>query len=101
MVKMKFDHAEIKNRNSQIKVGSTYFLSTCHDTVGVFVKILNKSDKINRGGFPSTITYEVLETYGDHHSNTHYKIGKVGTCNAANLYEKRAFANHEYKRRNR
>ena len=87
----------IKNRNSQIKVGGIYFLSSFYDKDGVFVKILAKSDKVNRCGFPSTITYEVRELVGDANAS-YYTIGKVGTCNATNLYEERALANHSKKR---
>ena len=93
MSKRNEDNDRIKNRNAQLEVGGTYFLSIFYDVDGVFVKVLAKSDKMNRCGFPSTITYEVIERVGA--AGGHYKIGKVGTCNSSNLYGDRVLANHK------
>lgn len=80
-------------RTNEIAVGQKYFLSIFHDKEGVWVEVLDKSAKINRAGFPSTVTYKILEQVGvERHNAPSYEIGKIGNCNATNLYERQELA---------
>lgn len=75
----------IKKRNAAIVVGAVYFLSDFYDKSGAMVRVTAKSDDINAAGWPSKISYDVIETIGE---SRHYG----GTCNSANLYATRADA---------
>lgn len=83
-----------KARTAQIVVGKTYFLSQFFEKHGAMVKVLEVSTKINRAGWPSSIKYQVTKKIGDKRSNF-YSEGRIGTCNACNLYEKREQASHK------
>jgi hypothetical protein len=84
-------HQRIINRTNQIKVGRVYFLSSFYDKDGAFVKVTSKSTKTNKAGWPSSVSYEVIEKVGEHNSNF-YAVGNTGICNATNLYEQRESA---------
>lgn len=86
----------IINRTNEIEVGKVYFLSSFYDKDGAFVKVLAKSTKKNLAGWPSSVRYEVIETVGEDRS-AFYAKGKIGTCNATNLYEQREKASAETK----
>lgn len=83
-----------KSRTDEIVVGNIYFLSNFYDKSGCFVRVTNKSHKTNRAGWPSTVSYIVLEAVGDDAAKSYYAPGTTGTCNASNLYERRACAGH-------
>lgn len=81
-------------RTNEIVVGSTYFLSSFYEREGAMVKVLGKSTKVNGAGWPSTVEYEVVEVVGPMVTGAFYSVGKVGACNASNLYEHREDAAH-------
>ena len=93
---MKSIFQNIRARTAEIVIGAKYFLSSFYDKDGVWVEVLKKSTKMNACGWPSSVTYKVLGHVGDPNA-VYYKIGKVGTCNATNLYSKPADASHSKK----
>ena len=88
---------KIINRTNQIVVGKTYFLSSFYDKDGTWVKVLEKSTKINSAGWPSSVSYKIIEPVGDCVNWEWHQAGRTGTCNATNLYENRADASHSAK----
>jgi hypothetical protein len=82
----------VASRHSQIKVGSTYFLSNFYDKEGAMVKVLSKSCATNRAGWNSSVNVVVLDS--DYH---YYVIGATHTVNASNLYDLRSQASAEYR----
>ena len=89
---------EIIDRTHEMAVGETYFLSSLYDKDGAWVRVLKATTETNGAGWPSTVTYKVLESVGDARYYTE-RIGKTGTCNATNLYEQRHHAAHAHKYR--
>ena len=78
----------IKAATNAIVVGETYFLSDFFEKSGYMVKVTAKSTKLNSAGWPSTVSFQVLEVIG----GAFRKVGYVGSCNATNLYTDRAMA---------
>lgn len=81
-------------------IGKTYFLSSFYDKDGCWVKVLSKSTKLNRCGWPSSVEIEVLEPVGDDKGKPYYAPGTKHSCNATNLYEKQEMAAHKVKYKN-
>lgn len=72
-------------RTEAIVVGNTYFKSNFYDKHGSWVVVTGKSTKINGAGWPSSVSYRVIERVGTDSSHTD-EPGYEGTCNACNLY---------------
>jgi hypothetical protein len=87
---------ECKQKTDAIEVGARYFLSSFYDKEGAWVKVLGKSHKVNRAGWPSTVEVEVEEFVAEANvaPSSHYAPGKVITVNASNLYANRADSSH-------
>src|SRR4030067_3836100 len=80
-------------RNNQIEIGKIYFLSSFYGKEGAYVRVTAKSTKENRCGWPSTVSYEVVESVNSQYYTKHLN----GNCNATNLYESRELAANPYK----
>ena len=93
-INMKATAAKIKAQTEAIVVGQKYFLSSFYDSDGMWVKVLSKSTKSNGAGWPSSVEYEVIEPIGESAKRPYYQPGKIGTCNASNLYPSREAAAH-------
>lgn len=83
-------NAKIIARTNAIVVGDKYFLSSFYDKSGAWVIVEAKSTKKNSAGWPSSVSYRVIESVDD----TYHGVGHMGTCNATNLYETREAASH-------
>ena len=86
--------ARIIEATNAIVVGNTYFLSAFYESDGATVKVLSKSTKTNKCGWPSSVTVEVIERIGDSykHHETFYAPGTIHSVNATNLYSRRSDA---------
>ena len=82
----------VKKKTQALEIGKVYFLSSFYDKEGAWIAVLDKSTKINKCGWPSTVTYEVIEKVGN---TKYYQEGNTGTCNASNLYKKREQASRK------
>lgn len=102
---MKATFQKIINRTNEIEIGKTYFLSSFYDKDGAMVEIISKSTKLNKGGWPSSVIYKVIQKVGEHSiidpKYDVYSIGRIGSCNATNLYEKREMADPKNKYKNK
>ena len=87
--------AKIQARTDEIVVRGRYFLSSFYDKDGSWVEVLDKSHKTNSAGWPSSVTYRVLESVGGLGA---HPVGHEGICNASNLYERREDASHTARR---
>lgn len=91
---MKATREKIIQRTNEIVVGNTYWLSSFYDKSGTYVKVLDASTKTNGAGWPSSVSYEIIEPVGDLAKDEWQQPGKVGICNASNLYENRSDSSH-------
>ena len=90
----------IRASTEALTLGGRYFLSSFWDKSGAWVRVIAKSTKTNSAGWPSSVTYVVIEPE-DHRGNPfhldNYAPGTQGICNATNLYKVREHAAHRHK----
>jgi hypothetical protein len=91
---MKATREKVIQRTNGIVVGHTYWLSSFYDKDGTYVKVLGVSIKTNSAGWPSSVSYEIIEPVGELAKYEWQQPGKIGTCNATNLYENRGDSSH-------
>tara|TARA_B110000908_G_C10072206_1_gene365628 strand:+ start:235 stop:738 length:504 start_codon:yes stop_codon:yes gene_type:complete len=84
-----FTWLECIARTDELVVGERYWISQNWENTGAFVKILEKSTKLNPAGLPSSVRVEVVQTVGAH------KVGEVKTMNATQIYDERDHSSKE------
>ena len=90
----------IRASTEALTIGGRYFLSSFYEKRGAWIRVIAKSTKTNGAGWPSSVTYEVIEPVSDRDNSFHenyYVPGKQGICNATNLYKVREHASHYHK----